>query len=874
MDAFIRRTPIPGTGTTSRRQSSCLGDQSRPPKKRRFSGDSESDRESRHSPEKDGSNIDSPHSPPLSVSGSIDGDDCGRGPGLESALADVEFVDDALDTVLEPVTAGEAEKGSGDHCVSKSEDLGSRNTRWVRGRSSVYVDAFRLALDIVLEDESHLFDEREQRVFQEWRSLDYESQYLYAYLWSFFLHLFSSALFSLQTLTALRRYVRLFLRKTASWHRISRLGYHSDIADVDNAVLNLERPRFLPLSTSASKHEESSGLELEDICIGEHFSFVDRSEAHITSAEDAAGLLSFEEMKMMAKELKLQGKTKSDLSRALCRNSKQQTGLFTLGIRRTGLTRSPASDLQRCESDSSQAPDEIRDGETLFVEKVSTITGPCIRIAPMTFKLFERVHLVFYRSTEWTEKSLTTIILAKISRRNFASYLVGRSSNIFTSRVHMMEFESALRLQAEVDKILEQGDPPKEEGFKKVISYFEGIYPYWETLLAEEQVKEDTVYDFGEGAYLRRFTPAHTLTRIVHKAAHCFGRLKNYKREYDLLVALLAQRLFHPARRGDWYQRKALLEEHYMYAVETVPMMADEEQRKKHWRRKAIETCEHALQDSDCHLIYHYDLQKRLTKLERRLRIPRRLQHDFKHVRLDAALEHVVEGIQIKRDDVPISKGKGPSTKTVWVDEYEDGAECSVEEMCLSWYRSQGWKGYHSEGGIVRTLFALLFFDIIFLYVPNVFQTAYQSCPLDLHTDSFYPTRASEINRRLAEISNGDAESILREVYEREHERKTCVVGLNWDFALDDLAELVSCFKGDTLAAICKVMTQEYRQRGGGLPDLVLWRKEPEKACMFVEVKSANDRLSDTQRLWIHVLMSSGVDVALCHARAKEVRTV
>lgn len=50
--------------------------------------------------------------------------------------------------------------------------------QWVRGRSSIYVDAFNLALDTVLEDEAHLFNSKERRVFDDWRSLIYEAQYL------------------------------------------------------------------------------------------------------------------------------------------------------------------------------------------------------------------------------------------------------------------------------------------------------------------------------------------------------------------------------------------------------------------------------------------------------------------------------------------------------------------------------------------------------------------------------------------------------------------------------------------------------------------------------------------------------------------------
>ena len=66
-------------------------------------------------------------------------------------------------------------------------------------------------------------------------------------------------------------------------------------------------------------------------------------------------------------------------------------------------------------------------------------------------------------------------------------------------------------------------------------------------------------------------------------------------------------------------------------------------------------------------------------------------------------------------------------------------------------------------------------------------------------------------------------------------------------------------------------MAQEYQQRGSGIPDLFLWRMD-RREIMFSEVKSENDRLSDTQRLWIHVLTGAGVKVELCNAVAREVR--
>lgn len=122
------------------------------------------------------------------------------------------------------------------------------------------------------------------------------------------------------------------------------------------------------------------------------------------------------------------------------------------------------------------------------------------------------------------------------------------------------------------------------------------------------------------------------------------------------------------------------------------------------------------------------------------------------------------------------------------------------------------------------------------------------------------------------EITNGAAERLIREIWDRESAAQPCAIGIDWSFGLDDLLEIVRCFRGEALATICKVMAQEYQQRGGGIPDLFLWSPEKE-TVMFAEVKSENDRLSDTQRLWIHILLGAGVQVELCNAVAREVRT-
>jgi fanconi-associated nuclease 1 len=770
---------------------------------------------------------------------------------LETALPPIKTDKEAI-AEYEAYKAGEAAKST----LQNRLDIRS----WVRGRSSIYVDAFNLALETVLEQETHLFDEAEKTVFVHWRDLSYESQYLY---------------------------VRLFLRKTSAWHRINKLGYHSDIANLEAAAADLQIGRELPhTATEVQKNPGELDIPSETIVKG-RCTFAECSERQISTLDEASSLLLLDELKTIAKEAKVQGKNKKELLAALRSSSGKQSGLGFRGLRRFDTAESNASNEVVSEDDPSEGaetPSYRMNRDAHYTRKILDHTGKCIRLSLAPLKLFERVHLVFYRSTEWTEKSLTTIILAKISRRNFPQYLVSRSTNIFTTRALLLEFEASLRVQFKIDNILEFNGTPGQAGLEQVKAVFEEVYPRWKVLLAEEQAKEDRVYESGEGAYLRRFSPAWVYTRIVHKGLQPLARFREHKREHEILTEMLQQRLFHAARRGAWYQRKALLEEHYMHAL-TADEGRGEEAQRKHWKRIALRTCEKGLEDRECHLIYHYDLQKRVRKLEKSLKIPVREQHDFGHAGLVKPVERTVEGMRVERGQSPPKNGSRRNSeattalsrrgaKTIWIDEHQDGGECSVESMCLSHYRFLGWKGYHSEGGIVRTLFAFLFYDVLFTYVPNVFQTEYQMCPLDLFTDSFYITRISEINARLAEISNGGAESIFKNTWDNHIKKQTCVVGMSWDYEYGDLLEIVRCFGGEKLSTVCKVMAQEYQQRGGGIPDLFLWRIEEDGGgeVMFSEVKSENDRLSDTQRLWIHVLTGAGIRVELCHAVAREVR--
>jgi len=81
--------------------------------------------------------------------------------------------------------------------------------------------------------------------------------------------------------------------------------------------------------------------------------------------------------------------------------------------------------------------------------------------------------------------------------------------------------------------------------------------------------------------------------------------------------------------------------------------------------------------------------------------------------------------------------------------------------------------GLHREGTTVRTLFTLLFWDIIFTEViVDVFYSQFQTSPLDLFTDNFYASRREVIERRLVAISESTDEVLWQFVLSGSVQRK------------------------------------------------------------------------------------------------------
>lgn len=98
---------------------------------------------------------------------------------ISSSQTELETSLPAIQTDEDAIKAYEASKAEQDADAEPGLHVRLRDGVWQRGKSSIYVDAFNLALETVLDEESHLFNEGEMEVFKQWKELSYESQYLY-----------------------------------------------------------------------------------------------------------------------------------------------------------------------------------------------------------------------------------------------------------------------------------------------------------------------------------------------------------------------------------------------------------------------------------------------------------------------------------------------------------------------------------------------------------------------------------------------------------------------------------------------------------------------------------------------------------------------
>src|ERR1700753_384239 len=109
---------------------------------------------------------------------------------------------------------------------------------------------------------------------------------------------------------------------------------------MDAAIAELQNNRTLPESEVDLPDLIEENRDY-DPALGKQFCFAESSEC-ITTLDEASTLLKLDELKVLAKDALVQGKTKSELIRNLRRASKSQSGLRAI-LRRSETEQSSKS---------------------------------------------------------------------------------------------------------------------------------------------------------------------------------------------------------------------------------------------------------------------------------------------------------------------------------------------------------------------------------------------------------------------------------------------------------------------------------------------------------------------------------------------------
>ncbi|KAG2037349.1 hypothetical protein BDR03DRAFT_920111 [Suillus americanus] len=677
--------------------------------------------------------------------------------------------------------------------------------------------------------------------------------------------------------------------------------------------------------------------------------------------------LRVDELRCIAKQMRVKASSKPEMIHALLRGSCTQSTLVSSLACATTTSKIRSTSKISTTFTSSTAifrqttlPFGRETAQKRLRDIVLGTLGKCVRVHENFHRLVRRANIIYFRLTQSSQSLLLPALLSRFKKRSYASIASTRTKDIWPTRDALLAYEQALEQEEIVDAAfagnfaavgaerefktpaadelrfktpvtpnvapgalqtplstktvqtpvsntfatpasnskgkaqvkIESSDSVRVRGARLVKEIFEEVYPYWQALV---KMKSEGGLEGKERGYgLERFESGHVLTRLICKGAHALGILGEYEYELSVLESLLAQKRWRRGRRGRWHERRALILERYV--------ARDDD---------ALSACLDALEDDDTHIVFRPKLDRRLTALEKKLKVDPadrhtsewnlqppvlvslegvRVRHRAASLKLDRSGRKINDTAKqkvsitpagditkflspkkpgvTKVDAMPVSikaetrERKEEKGKSIWVG--RDNVEVNVETLALQWYEDQGFKGIHSETRIITTLFGILFWDIIFLPIPGAFETPFQTAPLDMAEDSFYHARRDPIEIRLKELEDGRGEEIVNRVETEHRARKTWCVGVGWELVEEgEIIKIVRCLGGTALSMICHLLCEDYAGRCSGGPDLFLWNADTGK-CKFVEVKGPGDTLQENQKLWIDVLRRAGAAVELC----------
>ncbi len=180
-----------------------------------------------------------------------------------------------------------------------------------------------------------------------------------------------------------------------------------------------------------------------------------------------------------------------------------------------------------------------------------------------------------------------------------------------------------------------------------------------------------------------------------------------------------------------------------------------------------------------------------------------------------------------------------------------------VEFGVIDYYENRGLKATFTENHLWRSLFGLLFWDIIFDTDSLAIHHPLQRSPSDLFKPTFFEKRKEKMEERLKMLEDEDATTVYmnRIFFEKFGITNPLVDWYGGLFPL--ILTLLEKLSAEQISLITLEMARNLRENVRGFPDLFMWG---DGEYSFIEVKSPTDSLSNQQLFWLRFFESINVN--------------
>ncbi|KAJ7907345.1 hypothetical protein B0H13DRAFT_2662458 [Mycena leptocephala] len=483
------------------------------------------------------------------------------------------------------------------------------------------------------------------------------------------------------------------------------------------------------------------------------------------------------ERKDIATQLKIKtGKKKMELIDSILKTSSTQTTLQAFF----------GKGKAKAESEKPKANSQEERLRAMIIQRLEKL----VRIDEDVFQLLLRVHIAYFRSTQFPAEILPRPL--RHLQRKYPEYVRARAIGVWDNRETFMEYVDCLRAEVRITGVLPSDDaepssPERTTGKRKrpavddeaevkdkkaaavrkakaTKRLFDQVFQRWSQHLGLK------VQNGPVSSGLERLEPGYTLTRVVHKGLDSLKILKKRNSELDVLDILLEQDHWCRGLRGPWHVRKTNI------LAEKVKDSAAGD---------AIPAIGKGLRDLATGSIYRQPLITNLAKLQKRLQVEDSV--DIPEPRKVSKI--VYEATRIATTEKKKSRE--------WTG--KDGDVGSIERLVSEHYELE-FERVMTGGHLLTTLFTLLFWDIIFMPMAGY------SRPTSKRAPSTWRQAVDFLER-----------------HDSQHrDAKATAVGVRWDLcARKDLVEAIECVPSNILVAICQMFCEDYVEACLGAPDVI-----------------------------------------------------